>query len=311
MIRNNFHSALKLKIIYLFLGFKIRNIIVLECRIQCGDDLISQIRSDQFSYYHYDAIGSTRSLTNDLGNATDAYNYEAFGNMLQRTGNTANNYLFVGEQFDPYSELNYFRARYYNPRNGLFSSMDPIKPCTCCTKINSSYAYANQNPVNILDYSGKAIGDWLPIIIVGLIIILGALIYLALTNRSRTRGELRRGGYFNPCNAVLQHPGQHTTRCFNWCENCCTKCTVAERRSIDILTHNPQGGGISADCCNECSRCAINSCLTISENSAVPCSNVYNELEPFISGNQNIDLLEGETVCNPRLEIIPDLCGNN
>jgi RHS repeat-associated protein len=122
-----------------------------------GDDLISQIRSDQFSYYHYDAIGSTRSLTNDLASISDTYNYEAFGNMLQRTGNTANNYLFVGEQFDPYSELNYFRARYYDPKNGLFNSMDPIKPCMCCPKINSSYVYANQNPTRYIDPSGEQI----------------------------------------------------------------------------------------------------------------------------------------------------------
>ena len=102
-----------------------------------------------------DAIGSTRGLTDNFGNPTDSYNYEAFGNMLQRSGTTNNNYLYVGEQFDPYLEMNYFRARYYDPKNGLFNSMDPIKPCSCCPKINNDYAYANQNPINYLDYSGK------------------------------------------------------------------------------------------------------------------------------------------------------------
>jgi len=66
-----------------------------------GDDLISQKRSGSVSYYHYDGLGSTRVLTDDTGGITDTYTYEAFGDLLHRTGNTENNYLFTGEQYDP------------------------------------------------------------------------------------------------------------------------------------------------------------------------------------------------------------------
>ena len=36
-----------------------------------GDDLISQKRGGSVSYYHYDGLGSTRSLTDTSANVTD------------------------------------------------------------------------------------------------------------------------------------------------------------------------------------------------------------------------------------------------
>ncbi|MCU7905887.1 MAG: tandem-95 repeat protein, partial [Candidatus Thiodiazotropha sp. (ex Epidulcina cf. delphinae)] len=83
-----------------------------------GDDLISQTRDGATSFYHYDGLGSTRSLTDSLGNLTDTYDYEAFGEVLNRTGTTENGYLFAGEQFDSESGNYYLRNRYMNPENG-------------------------------------------------------------------------------------------------------------------------------------------------------------------------------------------------
>jgi uncharacterized protein RhaS with RHS repeats len=49
---------------------------------------------------------------------TDTYDYDAFGNKINSTGATPNNYLYRGEQFDPDLGLYYLRARYYNPLTG-------------------------------------------------------------------------------------------------------------------------------------------------------------------------------------------------
>ncbi|MCP4135855.1 MAG: sugar-binding protein, partial [bacterium] len=92
-----------------------------------GDDLISQDRNDSDFYYHYDGLGSTRTLTDDTAGVTDTYMYDAYGNLLSSTGTTENNYLFTGEQFDPNVGFYYLRARYYNPDTGGFVTSDPWK----------------------------------------------------------------------------------------------------------------------------------------------------------------------------------------
>ena len=33
--------------------------------------------------------------------STDTYEYDAFGNLVNSTGTTPNNYLYRGEQYDP------------------------------------------------------------------------------------------------------------------------------------------------------------------------------------------------------------------
>jgi uncharacterized protein RhaS with RHS repeats len=49
---------------------------------------------------------------------TDTYDYDAFGNKINSTGTTPNNYLYRGEQFDSDLSMYYLRARYYNPLTG-------------------------------------------------------------------------------------------------------------------------------------------------------------------------------------------------
>jgi YD repeat-containing protein len=47
-------------------------------------------------YFGYDGQGSVRYLTDTDGNITDTYDYDAFGNLIHRTGTTDNNYLYTG-----------------------------------------------------------------------------------------------------------------------------------------------------------------------------------------------------------------------
>jgi len=67
---------------------------------------LQRITQDQYisgwalSYYQYDGGGSVRQLTNSVGQVTDSYEYDAFGNSFTKTGTTPNNYLYRGEQFD-------------------------------------------------------------------------------------------------------------------------------------------------------------------------------------------------------------------
>src|SRR3989454_4504194 len=78
------------------------------------------------SFYGYDGHGNVRFLTNSAGTVTDTYQYDAFGRLIA-TGNTPNNYLYSGEQFDSNAGLYNLRARYYNQATERFWARDPVE----------------------------------------------------------------------------------------------------------------------------------------------------------------------------------------
>ena len=120
-----------------------------------GNDLISQNRDGERSFYHVDGLGSTRTLTNTHGQVTDRYNYDAFGRTIQQTGNTVNLYLFTGEQRDASVGLDYLRARYLNTRVGRFASMDSFQGQLQSLATLHRFLYAKDDPINYLDPNGQ------------------------------------------------------------------------------------------------------------------------------------------------------------
>ncbi|NLD50253.1 MAG: hypothetical protein GX660_24205 [Clostridiaceae bacterium] len=120
-----------------------------------GDDLISQKRGISTTYYHYDGLGSTRALTNDVQDVTDTYTYDAFGILTGRTGTTVNEYLYAGEQFDVNIGFYYLRARYMNPEVGRFITTDPHEGSIYDPATLHKYTYANNSPLNYIDPSGE------------------------------------------------------------------------------------------------------------------------------------------------------------
>jgi RHS repeat-associated protein len=107
------------------------------------------------SFYGYDGAGSVRQLTNTAGTVTGTYEYDAFGNSVSTSGSTPNNYLYRGEQFDPDLGLYYLRARYYNPITGRFMSRDSEEGKPSDPKSLHKYLYADGDPVNLSDPSGR------------------------------------------------------------------------------------------------------------------------------------------------------------
>ncbi len=124
-----------------------------------GHSLISQDRINgaqwETSFYGYDGHNNVRYLTDGIGNVTDTYDYDAFGNLIARTGSTLNNRLFTGEQFDFDLNLYYLRARYHNPDTGRFWSMDTFEGFGSDPTSLHKYTYCGNDAVNLLDPSGN------------------------------------------------------------------------------------------------------------------------------------------------------------
>ncbi len=120
-----------------------------------GHGPVRMERGSTSSYFHPDALGSTRALTNAAGVVTDTYDYDAYGNLVGGSGGTTNEFLFTGEQTDPSTGLTYLRARYYDPEIARFISPDPVPADLFNPQTLNRYAYVTNNPLNMVDPNGE------------------------------------------------------------------------------------------------------------------------------------------------------------
>jgi len=97
-------------------------------------------------------LGSTRVLVNRSGAVQNSYTYDAYGNILAKTGTAANPFDYAGEFTDSESGLIYLRARYYDPTTAQFINRDPIGNSPLQNR--NPYSYASANPNNRVDPSG-------------------------------------------------------------------------------------------------------------------------------------------------------------
>ena len=73
------------------------------------------------------------------------------GTLEASTGSAANPFRFGGQYQDMESGLYYLRARYYDAATGQFLTVDPA-----ITSTRSPYGYADGNPLNATDSTGKS-----------------------------------------------------------------------------------------------------------------------------------------------------------
>ena len=115
-----------------------------------------------YSHYYYvkDYLGNNRIVLNSSGGVVQATNYYAFGSSFAE--NPARNDQYVqpykhsGKELDRMFGLDSydFLARTYDPILARFTTMDPL-----CEKYYSisPYAYCGNNPVNLIDPTGKEV----------------------------------------------------------------------------------------------------------------------------------------------------------
>jgi RHS repeat-associated protein len=108
-------------------------------------------------YYHLDALGSVRALTDQWGQVVENHDFMPFGEE-QNAPVTTNPLKFTGKERDIETGLDYFGARYYTSLQGRFTSADPEK--TGSMKLRDPqqwnlYSYTRNNPLRFVDPDGR------------------------------------------------------------------------------------------------------------------------------------------------------------
>jgi RHS repeat-associated protein len=111
------------------------------------DDWISMDRGTASYYYHYDGLGSVTVLSDASKTVVASYVYDPWGNILEETGSVENPFRYTGREWDAESRSYYYRARYYDPEVGRFTTKDPIG---FAGGVNL-YGYVRGNPIRYLD----------------------------------------------------------------------------------------------------------------------------------------------------------------
>jgi RHS repeat-associated protein len=106
-------------------------------------------------YYHLDAVGSVRVVTNQAGNVVRRHDYFPFGEG-DGVAPGEDPLRFAGKERDAESGFDYFSARYYAQRTGRFTTVDPghVGGNLFVPQAWNAYAYAGNNPLRFSDPTG-------------------------------------------------------------------------------------------------------------------------------------------------------------
>jgi RHS repeat-associated protein len=124
-------------------------------------DLLAQRRSAASRWYHFDALGSTRALSDSGASVTDTALYQAFGTQVASSGSTVNPHAWVGKLgYATEARLNGYllRRRYYADGAGRFLSRDPMG-----LGPGRTYGYVGERPTRSADPGGlQSMPRWRP-----------------------------------------------------------------------------------------------------------------------------------------------------
>jgi RHS repeat-associated protein len=110
-------------------------------------------------YYHLDALGSVRAVTDAAGALVSSHDFLPFGEEWAPPS-SPDTRLFTGKERDAESGLDYFGARYYRADLGRFTSIDPasdIERSLPDPERWHRYSYVRNNPLRFVDPDGREV----------------------------------------------------------------------------------------------------------------------------------------------------------
>ncbi len=128
------------------------------------DDIVAMWRNSETYGYITDDLGNVHGLVNSLGFlvAGEVYDYDDYGELLDgvtyaprpQGSGVGNPYFFSSRRLDTESELYYFRARYFDPIAGRFTTRDPLGAWVDADNLGNAYSYVGNNPWSFTDPTG-------------------------------------------------------------------------------------------------------------------------------------------------------------
>jgi RHS repeat-associated protein len=109
-------------------------------------------------YYHLDALGTVRAVTNASGQVVRRHDVMPFGEEVSPTVPNPDKQLFTGHERDAETSLDYFGARYYRADVGRFTTVDPVYTWTenlVDPQRWNRYSYVRNNPLKYVDPDGR------------------------------------------------------------------------------------------------------------------------------------------------------------
>jgi RHS repeat-associated protein len=110
------------------------------------------------AYLHRDGLGSITAVSSPTAVLLGTTSYAAFGQVEESEGSPTR-YGYASRDYDATSLL-YYRARYYDPSMGRFSSQDPFAGDLLNPASLNRFSYVLNNPVLLTDPTGMAPSTW-------------------------------------------------------------------------------------------------------------------------------------------------------
>ncbi|HET6444925.1 MAG TPA: RHS repeat-associated core domain-containing protein, partial [candidate division Zixibacteria bacterium] len=200
------------------------------------DDWVSMKRDGVNYAYHPDGLGSIIGLTDGGENVVAAYRYDAFGNMLEDSGGIVNPYRYTGRAYETKSGLYYYRARFYDPTTGRFTSPDPVNGSISYPHIRHPFIYALNNPFGYTDPTGEAVVT----IVVGAIILGGSIFFML--KKLWNMGNQTQQKMTNTAIARRQITNKNTRNVGNLANAVARQQVKNNRRRVGDLAHGTEEG---------------------------------------------------------------------
>ncbi|MNW41259.1 tRNA3(Ser)-specific nuclease WapA precursor [compost metagenome] len=108
----------------------------------------------EVQYYQLNGHGDVVGLTDSQGNQLNTYTYDIWGNPETEKETVPNIFRYSGEYWDNTTDLQYLRARWYDPNAGRFIAKDTYEGELTNPLSLNLYTYVSNNPLRYVDPSG-------------------------------------------------------------------------------------------------------------------------------------------------------------
>ena len=149
------------------------NGVTLNTTYDKAGQLIDERTSTDTCYYLFDDVDSVVGLTDSTGAlvGNETYQYDPYGQLIRQPRSAVlrtNAWRYASGYDDVSTGLYKFGIRYYDPTIGRWTQRDPVGGSLQETVKANPYVYANDDPVNQTDLSGRGalsdlycVGAWL------------------------------------------------------------------------------------------------------------------------------------------------------